>query len=120
MAVRNGDISLANSLSTLAGSRSGPPDFPGLSFCSNFRTPSHVTLISGIDGKGMPSGVGMLVVSSLVHVDSYWRLSISALSFALAWSVPLSLRGAIPLESFLKDLMYFRFLSISHSGEALE
>ena len=59
------------SFSTLAGNRSGPQAFPGLSFCNNFCTPSHVTLISGIDGKGVPSGVGMLLLSSFVQVDSY-------------------------------------------------
>ena len=65
-----------------------------------------MTLIPGIDGKSVPSGVGLLLLSSFVQVDSYLQLSISALSFELAWRVPLSFKGAIPLESFQRDLMY--------------
>ena len=92
MAVRNGDtcISTANSFRTLAGtcSRSGPEAFLGLSFCSGFNTPALVTLMSCIDGYGVPSGVGILVLSSLVHIDWYWRFRISTLSLGSSWSFP--------------------------------
>ena len=48
----------------------------------------------------MPSGDDvMLLLSSLVNVDSYCQLSISALSLESACSLPFSLRGAMPLES---------------------
>ena len=47
----------------------------------------------------------MLLLSSLVHVDSYCLLEISALSLGSACSLPFSFRGAIPLASFRIDLM---------------
>ena len=94
---------MANSCSTLAGNRSGPQAFPWLSFCNSFRPPWHVTLISGIDGTSVPSGVGILILSSFVQVDKYGRVSISTLSFGLAWSVPLS-TGIFPKGL---DVFYF-------------
>ena len=47
----------------------------------------------------------MLLLSSLVHVDSYCLLGISASSLGSACSLPFSFRGAIPLVSFRIDLM---------------
>ena len=41
----------------------------GLSFCNSLVTPSTVILMSGIGENGIPSGVGILLLSSLVHVD---------------------------------------------------
>ena len=103
--VRKGLISMAISLRTLAGSKSGPEALLGLILSRSFTTPALVTLISGIDRNGIPSGDGMLLLSSLVHVDSYFLLRISALSFGSAWSRPFSFRGATALESFRSDLM---------------
>ena len=103
--VRNSPISVAISLRTLAGSKSGPEALLGFSLSRSFTTPSLVTSVSGIDGNGVPSGDGMLLLSSLVHVDSYCLLRISALSFGSACSRPFSLRGAMPLESFRRDLI---------------
>ena len=45
---------------------------------------SLVTCMSFIDGKGLPSGTGMLVLSSLVHVNSYCLFSMSAFSLGSA------------------------------------
>ena len=61
---------MANSFSTLVGSRSGPDALLGLSLSKSFTTPSLVTLMSGIAEYGIPSGVGMLLLSSFVHFDS--------------------------------------------------
>ena len=103
--VRNWANSTASSFSILAGMRSGPDVLLGLSLCKSFATPSLLTLIFDIAGYGTPSGVGMSLVSSLVHVDSYCLLRMSALSFGLACSLPLSLSGATPLVSLRSDLM---------------
>ena len=73
---------------------SGPDALLGLSLCKSSTTPSLLTLISGIAGYGTPSGVGMPLESSLVHVDSYCLLRMSALSLGSACSLPLSLRDA--------------------------
>ena len=100
---KSGEISAASSFMILAGSISGPVAL-GFSFCNNFRTPLAVTLMSGIAGYVVLLGVGMLLQSSLVHVDSYCLLRMSALSFASAWSLPCSFKGAIPLVSLRKDL----------------
>ena len=74
--------------------------------------PSVVTSISGIHvaGNGAPSGDGMLLLPPLVNVDSYSRLSISALSYESACSLPFSLRGATSPESRRSDLMKLVFL----------
>ena len=45
---------------------------------------SLVTCMSHIDGKGLPSGTGMLVLSSLVHVDSYCLFNMQAFSMGSA------------------------------------
>ena len=66
---RSDEISAAGSFMILAGSISGPVALLGFSFCSNLRSPSTVTLMSGIVGNGVPSGVEMMLQSSLVHVD---------------------------------------------------
>ena len=47
---KSGEISAASSFMILAGSISGPVALLGFSFCNNFRTPSAVTLMSGIAG----------------------------------------------------------------------
>ena len=62
--VNIGAISLAISFKILARSKSGPVAFWGLSLSSSLKTPSLVTDISGMAGKGWPSGVGMLLLSS--------------------------------------------------------
>ena len=105
MMAKSGEISAASSFMILAGSISGPGALLGFSFCNNFRTPSAVTLMSGIAGNLVLLGVGMLLQSSLVHVDSYCLFRMSALSFASAWSLPFSFKGAIPLASLRRDLM---------------
>ena len=69
-----------------------------------------MTVISSMDGKGVPSGVGMSSVSFFVHVDSYWRFKMSALSFGIAWSRPFSLRGAMPLLSLRSDFIKLKSL----------
>ena len=46
--------------------------------------PSLVTYMSFIDGKGLPSGAGLFVLSSLVHVDSYCLFNMSAFSLESA------------------------------------
>ena len=84
IADRYGDNSTASSFRILAGSRSGPEAFPGFSFCSSLVMPSLVTCMFFIDGNGLPSGTGMLVLSSLVHVDSYCLFNMSAFSFGSA------------------------------------
>ena len=71
-------MSWASSFRILAGSRSGPHALAGLSFSNSLTTPSLVTLISPMDGKGVPSGIGMSSLSSSVHVNSYWRFKMSA------------------------------------------
>ena len=60
---------MASSFKILAGNMSGPVALLGFSFCKSLVTPSTVTLMSGIGGNGVPSGVGILRLSSLVHVD---------------------------------------------------
>ena len=97
---RSIEISDASSFKILASNMSGPVALLRFSFCSNLSTPSAVTLMSGIAGKDVPSGFGMLLLSSLVHDDSYCLFRISALSLESAWSFPFSYRGAIPLVSF--------------------
>ena len=101
---KSGEISAASSFMILAVSISGPVALLGFSFCNNFRTPSAVTLMSGIAGYVVLLGVGMLLQSSLVHVGSYCLFRMSALSFASAWSLPFSFKGAIPLVSLRRDL----------------
>ena len=101
--VRNGPISVAISLRTRKQIWSR--GFIGLSLSRSFTTPSLVASIYGIDGNGVPSGDGMLLLSSMDHVDSYCLLRISALSFGSACSRPFSFRGALPLESFRRDLI---------------
>ena len=88
--VRNGSISVAISLRTLAGSKSGPEALLGFSLSRSFTTPSLVTSISGIDGNDVPSRDGMLLLSSLVHVDSYCQLRIS-ICFILWFSMQSSI-----------------------------
>ena len=46
--------------------------------------PLLVTCMSFIDGKGLPSGTVMLVLSSLVHVDSHCLFNMSAFSLESA------------------------------------
>ena len=86
-------MSWASSFSILAGSRSGPQALAGLSFSNSLTTPCSVTLISHMDGKGVPSEIGMSSLSSFVHVDSYWQFKMSALSFGSSCSLPLFLKG---------------------------
>ena len=50
MIVRIGAKSSARSLRIRAGIRSGPDALPGLIFLGNFKTPSVLSSISGIDG----------------------------------------------------------------------
>ena len=69
---KNVESSVASSFIILAGNTSGPVDLLGFSFCSNFRAPSSVTLIYGIAGNGVPSGVRMLLQSSLVFPVNVW------------------------------------------------
>ena len=57
IAVNISGISLAISFKILAGSRSGPVALLGLSLSSSLKTPSLVTDISGMAGKGWPSGI---------------------------------------------------------------
>ena len=59
---------------------------------SSFNTPSMVTDISGMAGNGVTSWVGMLLLSSLVHVDchSYCLLGISA-TFQFGFNVESSI-----------------------------
>ena len=83
-AVMYGDNSSASSFSILAGNRSGPDAFPGFSFRCSFVIPSLVTCMSFIDGKGLPSGTGMLVSSSLVYADSYCLFNMLACSLESA------------------------------------
>ena len=59
IAVNIGAISLAISFKILAGSRSGPVAFWGLSLSSSLKTLSLVTNISGMAGKGWSSAVGI-------------------------------------------------------------
>ena len=98
-------MSWASFFRILAGNRSGPQALAGLSFSNSLTTPCSVTVISPMDGKGVPSGIGMSSLSSFVHVDSYWRFKMSALSFGSSCSLPFSLRGAMPLLSLRSDLM---------------
>ena len=78
-----GAISLAIPFKILVGSRSGHGALLWLSLSSSSNTPSLVTNISGMAGNGVPSGVGMLLLS-LAHVNLYCLLWISALSFGSA------------------------------------
>ena len=75
---RSIEISDASSFKILASNMSGPVALLRFSFCSNLSTPSAVTLMSGIAGKDVPSGFGMLLLSSLVHDDSYCLFRMSA------------------------------------------
>ena len=104
MMTNYGANSWVSSFSILAGSRSGPQVLEGFSFSSSFTTPSSVTPISVMDRNDVPSGIWMSLTSSFVHVDSYCRFRMSALSFGLAWTFPFSLRGAMPLLSLRSDL----------------
>ena len=98
-------MSWASSFRILAGSRLEPQALAGLSFSNSLTTPCSVALISPMDGKGVPSGIGMSSLSSFVHGDSYWRLKMSASSFGSSCSLPFSLRSAMPLLSLQSDLM---------------
>ena len=62
----------------------------------------------GIAGNGVHSSDGMSLQSSLINVDWYCLFSISALTFASAWSVLFSFKVAIPLVSLQKDQNLFR------------
>ena len=97
--MRYGAISWASSFSILAGSKSGPQALAELSFSSNLATPCSSTLISPMDGKGVPSGIVMSHLSSFVQVEPYWQFRMSALSFGSSCSRPFSLRGAMLLLS---------------------
>ena len=50
--------------------------------------PSLVTCMSFIDGKRLPSGAGMLVLSSLVHVDSYCLFNMLAFYLGVGMKSP--------------------------------
>ena len=117
--VRNGAISTASSLSIIAGMRSGPDAVLELSLCRSFATPFLLTLISCIAGYGTPSGVGMSLVSPLVHVDLYCLSRMSALSIGSAYSLPLPLRGATPLV-FLRSELRTRIFSAWADVPALD
>ena len=98
-------MSWASSFRILAGSSSGPQALAGMRFSNSLTTPCSVTVISPMDGKGVPSGIGMSSLSSFVHVDSYWWFKMSVLSFGSSCSLPFSLRDAVPLLSGRSDLM---------------
>ena len=88
-------------LKSLAGSKSGPEALLGLSLSRCFTTPWLVTLATDIDGNGMPSRDGMLLLSFLVHVDSYCLLRTTCIR-------PFSLRGrATPLDERPETLLFF-------------
>ena len=76
------------------------------------RTPSAVTLMSGIAGNGVPSTIRMLLQSYLVDVDWYCLLRISALTFASRWSFSFSFKGAIPLVYLQRDLIQDKTSSV--------
>ena len=58
MTVKIGAISVAKSFSMRAGIESGPVAFLGFILKSNFRTPSSVTCMASMSGKGVPEGLG--------------------------------------------------------------
>ena len=95
----------ASSFRILAGIISGPVALLGLRRFSRLRIPSVVMSISGIVGEGSPSIGGIEDVSSCVKTDWYCRLRIFALSSGSLCSFPLSLSGATPQLSFLRELM---------------
>ena len=97
-------LKVSEALRNLAGIRSCPQALAGFNFSNNFSTPSSVTLIFSMDGNGTPSGVGMSVSSSLVHVDSYWWFSMSTCSR------PIYLRGEMPLLSLQSDFVKLKNL----------
>ena len=103
--VNRGAISSASSFRILAGMESGPLALFGLTFRNNFVTPSSDIWSSFIGGKGSPTGSGILETSSWVYTDTYCRPRMSTLSLALEKSLPFSLRGEIPVLSFLVFLM---------------
>ena len=72
IAVNVGVVSLAISFNVLAGSRSGPVALLGLSLSSSLKTPSLVTDISGMAGKGWSSGMGwcLMLICSWTHRGS--------------------------------------------------
>ena len=61
-------MSWTSSFRILAGSRSGPQALAGLSFSNSLITPCSVTLISPMDGKGVPSGIGVSSLSMWIHI----------------------------------------------------
>ena len=60
-------MSWASSFRILARSRSGPQALAGLSFSSSLTTRCLVSLILPMDGKGVPSGIGISSLSSFVR-----------------------------------------------------
>ena len=67
-------ISLAISFNVLAGSRPGPVALLGLSLSSSLKTPSLVSNISGMAGKGWPSWMGwcLMLICSWTPRGSTW------------------------------------------------
>ena len=66
---RNGSISFYCPFHILAGIMSGPDALFAFSLCSSFRTPSVVTMMSGMVGDGSPSGWGTSDLTSSVNSD---------------------------------------------------
>ena len=58
MTVKIGAMSVAKSFRMRAGIESGPVAFLGFILKSNFRTPSSVTCMASMSGKGVPEGLG--------------------------------------------------------------
>ena len=83
-----------HSLRILFGIPSGPDAFDGLSYFSNFSTPSGLIIIVGIVSSTCFVVFGSVVFCSLVNTDLNWRtcISIALLSFT---SCPLVFRGVL-------------------------
>ena len=58
MTFKIGAILVAKSFRMRAGIESGPVAFLGFIFKSIFRTPSSITCMTSMSGKGVPEGLG--------------------------------------------------------------
>lgn len=99
------EMGIAAFFRTMVGILSGPEAFCSFNLCRSLRIPSLDITISGIDGAGGSSIVGIDVASSLLKTDWYCLFRIDALSAELSNSLPLSFSGGIPDLSRFAALM---------------
>ena len=66
----------------------------------SLKTPTSVMEMLGIGGSLGKSGSGMLLGSSVLNTDWYWRFKMLAFPFESETRRPFSLSGAVPVLSY--------------------